>query len=201
MRTDASGIADGAQRVGRVRLLGDERAVKTLSVEGLHVTLTDRRVLVNGEEKRLLFFPGASTSRAALIADVSVAYAGSRFLPDWLALLGVGLTLVALFQGLRENMIWLAVGLAAIAAWCDVISGSRSPGFVAGTSTNPDGTWSFALPLGTYKARLSPTGLNSPYEIQWWRGHGPGTQADCLAADLIVATADVAHIDFALRRR
>lgn len=103
--------------VGRFRLLAGERVVQALTIDALRVTLTDRRVLVSGEEKRLFFFPGASTSRAAMTRDVNVASVGSRFLPDWLAVLGIGAVLVAFTQGLATNSIWFVIGTVALALW------------------------------------------------------------------------------------
>jgi hypothetical protein len=85
-------------------------------------------------------------------------------------------------------------------ASCAVVGGAGSPGYVVSSISSPAGGYEVYVTAGDYKVRVatSPVGGVS-FRPQWWKGKVAGPGAQCLAADVLKATADQTGIDFALQ--
>ncbi len=82
----------------RLPLLPGECLVCALRAEQLHLLLTDRRVILHGQEKRLWLIAGASETKAAFVSDIDVVAATARYAPNWVAVLGALLVVYALYN-------------------------------------------------------------------------------------------------------
>ncbi len=102
----------------RLPLLSGESVVFALRAEELHLLLTNRRVILHGQEKRLGLIAGASATKAAFVSDIDVVAVTARYAPDWVAVLGALLVLYALFGASGAvQLLLLLGGVALVAGW------------------------------------------------------------------------------------
>jgi hypothetical protein len=78
----------------QLRLEQDERVLNQMeSIKssgcGDKLLLTNRRLLLYRQETRLFLFPGGRSLAAARLLDTDAVFAGKKYLPSWLLILGV----------------------------------------------------------------------------------------------------------------
>lgn len=98
-----------------LKYLPDEEDRNEFRVANQGFTLTNRRLVFDGESKRLLIIPGGRILAAAMLEDVDVAFLGrTHVLPTWVGLLGAVAALAALAA---QSGMGFILSAALIAAW------------------------------------------------------------------------------------
>lgn len=115
---DSTSHLDPTNDIG-LSLFPGENVLMTLRTWHLRLILTSDRLIQYGEARRLLFIPGGLRLDSALLEDVDAVTIGKKYLSFWLAVIGAGAILFAIFARSQNGTAFLAflIGVGFLLVW------------------------------------------------------------------------------------